>query len=348
MLVSSAEPSDGLRWNDFVQGHSAACVYHRFEWGALFRNAYGSTPVYLLATRGRTVVGVLPMIELSSPIFGRILSSMPFFGHGGMLVDDAHVSEALAEEASSIARRRGARYIELRHLEEHDLGWYDRRDKANMVLDLPESADALFSGFKSKLRSQIRRPETAGHVIRDGRHELLHPFWLVYSENMRDLGSPCHSERLFGAILDTFGSRSRVFVVFDGNDPIAGGLVVGRQGRYVADGTLEIPCASSLRRFNKTSPNMMLYGRILRYASDEGYGKFNFGRSTIGAGTYKFKRQWGAQPSPIIYNVWTPPGAPPPNLRPDNPKLHLAVEAWKQMPLAMARLVGPRVVRGIP
>lgn len=348
MLVSLAEPTDGLAWNDFVSAHPLACVYHRFEWGALFQRVYSSKPVYLVARRGRTVTGVLPMIELSSRLFGRILSSMPYFGHGGMLVEDECVAEALEYDVDRIARRHGARYVELRHLEEHDLGWYERRDKVNMLLDLPRSADTLFAGFKSKLRSQIRRPERAGHVIRDGRHDLLHPFWLVYSENMRDLGSPCHSERLFGAILDTFGERSRVFVVFDGDTPIAGGLVVGRRGEGVGDGILEIPCASSLRAFNKTSPNMMLYGRILRYACDEGYGKFNFGRSTFGAGTYRFKRQWGAQPWSLIYNIWTPPGAPPPNLRPDNPKMHLAVEAWKKLPLAVSRLAGPGIAKGIP
>jgi FemAB-related protein (PEP-CTERM system-associated) len=346
MLVVSAVPGDAARWNEYVAYRPEGCVYHRFEWGELFARAYGSAPVYLLAQQGRSVVGALPMIELRSALFGKILSSMPYFGHGGMLADDELVAVALAEEAGRIALRRGARFMELRHLVEHELGWFERRDKANMALELPGSYDTLLAGFKAKLRSQIKRPEKAGHQVIDGRHELLHPFWLVYSENMRDLGSPCHSERLFGEILDTFGPRSRVVVVLDGGEPVAAGIVVGNAGTRVS--TLEIPCASSLRRANKTSPNMMLYSRVLRFACDEGYRRFNFGRSTIDSGTYRFKEQWGAAPRPIVYHVWVPPGAPPPGLRPDSPKFKAAAAAWTRLPVPVARLLGPRIVHGIP
>jgi FemAB-related protein (PEP-CTERM system-associated) len=348
MRVIRAAEDDADRWNEYGDRHRAGCVYHRFEWAGLFHRVYGSTPVYLLAERGTEVAGILPMVQLSSPVFGRIYSSMPFFGHGGMLVDDESIAEALAAEAARLARRSRAKYIELRHLEEHALGWHERRDKVNMLLTLPRTADELFrfqwleKKKRDKLKSQIKRPEKAGHTVRDGRHELLHPFWLVYSENMRDLGSPCHSERLFGAVLDVFGPRTRVVVVYDGDRPIGGGIVVGGHG------TLEIPCASTLRDANQSSPNMMLYARILRYACDEGYERFNFGRSSVPSSTFDFKKQWGAEPHPITYHVWVPPGAPPPNLKPDNPKLKAAVEAWKKLPVPVARLLGPPLVKGIP
>lgn len=349
MRVVQANEADGARWNDYVENHPTACVYHRFEWGNLFDRVYGAKPVYLLGLEGTEVVGVLPIIALSSPIFGRIFSGMPFFGHGGMLVDDELVAESLAAEAARRARRAGAKYIELRHLEEHELGWHQRRDKVNMLLPLPAGGADEFFRFlwlkkkkRDKLKSQIKRPQKAGHTVRVGRHELLHAFWLVYSENLRDLGSPCHSERLFGAILDTFGSRAQVVVVFDGEAPIAGGFVVGGVG------TLEIPCASSLRAFNKTSPNMLLYGRILRYACDEGYEHFNFGRSSIPSSTFNFKKQWGAQPQPLTYHIWVPPGSPAPNLSAGNPKLKAASAAWQKLPVSVARLMGPQIVRGIP
>ena len=342
MLVSRASETDAGRWNALVEDHPARCVYQRFEWGALFRRAHGSKPVFLLATRGREAVGVLPIVELDTVLFGRIWSSMPYFGHGGMLALDELVAAELAHEAARLAERRKARFVELRHLEEHDIGWHERRDKVNMVLALPSSVEALFSSFKAKLRSQIRRPEKAGHRVLLGRHELLHPFWLVYSENMRDLGSPCHSERLFGAVLETFGKRSRVAVVFDGDRPVAGGLVVGD------DRTLEVPCASSLRSHASTSPNMMLYWALLRMACEEGYERFDFGRSTPGEGTYRFKAQWGARPEPLVYHTWVPAGAEPPSLRPTSGKFRRAVEAWKKLPVPLARLAGPAIVRGIP
>ena len=41
---------------------------------------------------------------------------------------------------------------------------------------------------------------------------------------------------------------------------------------------------------------MWMYRMILKRAIDLGYGYFDFGRSTTDANTYKFKKQWGAQP----------------------------------------------------
>jgi FemAB-related protein (PEP-CTERM system-associated) len=342
MRVIQAQSSDQGRWNAYVDQHCAACVYHRFEWQRVWDRAYGCRSTYWLAQEQSRIVGLLPLVELATPLFGRLLCSLPYFGHGGIIADNELIVEALAQEAARLARSRGARLVELRHLEDHCLPWNERRDKVNMVLPLGQPADEVFGRFKAKLRSQIRRPEKAGHQLRQGRHELLHAFWSVYSQNLRDLGSPCHSERLFAAVLEEFGPRARIFVVFDGHQPIAAGFVVGGQG------TLEIPCASSLRSYNRTSPNMMLYGGIIRYACDEGYDSFNFGRSSLDSGTYRFKRQWGAEPHPLVYHCWTRPGSPPPNLQPHSPKFQAAVAAWQKLPLPVARLAGPLIVRGIP
>lgn len=349
MLVTLAEPSDALSWSEYVDAHPGACVYHEFAWREVFERAYGSKPVFLIARQGRRVVGVLPMIGLESLAFGRILCGMPFFGHGGMLADDEQVAEALAAEAARRGRDWGVRSIELRHLVDHDLGWEEGREKVNMVLPLPEGGTEELLRFRNlkkksrdKLKAQIRRPEKAGHQSFDGRHDLLHAFWQVYSENLRDLASPCHSERLFDTILDVFGPRARTFAVFADEQPIAGGIVVGGQG------TLEIPCASSLGAFNRSSPNMMLYAEVLRYACEEGYERFNFGRSTRGEGTYRFKKQWGARPVPLTYHRWRPAGSEAAELKADNPKFELAIRAWQRLPVAVARLLGPPLVKGIP
>jgi len=117
----------------------------------------------------------------------------------------------------------------------------------------------------------------------------------------------------------------------------------------VGDGrTLEIPCASSLRSHNATSPNMMLYAAVLRHACEEGYQRFDFGRSTPGEGTYRFKEQWGARPEPLVYDTWVEQGSSPPSLRPDSGKYRHAVAAWTRLPTPVARLLGPPVVKGIP
>ena len=79
-----------------------------------------------------------------------------------------------------------------------------------------------------------------------------------------------------------------------------------------------------------------------------GYRVFDFGRSREGTGAYNFKRHWGFEPRPLPYQYALLDGATMPNMSPSNPKMRLAVEAWKRLPLAVTKRVGPLLTRFLP
>ena len=87
---------------------------------------------------------------------------------------------------------------------------------------------------------------------------------------------------------------------------------------------------------------------ILEFASRQGFSVFDFGRSTAGEGTYRFKEQWGAKPVPMYWHYWVRPGASMPDLTNRNPKYRLAIEAWKRLPVPVTRILGPPIVKNIP
>src|SRR5690606_7568604 len=118
------------------------------------------------------VRGVLPLVRLRSRLFGDFLVSMPYFNYGGVLAESDAVRQALIAEAGRVAQPCGSAHVELRHREEPELGLPSRDDKVTMLLDLPDSEDALWKAFKPKLRSQIRRPEKEGCRVREGGFEL--------------------------------------------------------------------------------------------------------------------------------------------------------------------------------
>ena len=92
----------------------------------------------------------------------------------------------------------------------------------------------------------------------------------------------------------------------------------------------------------------MLYWHAIESALGEGVEVFDFGRSTPGEGTFKFKEQWGAHPVPLSWEYWLPAGHALPDQGPTNPKFRLAIEGWKRLPLWLANAAGPRIVRWIP
>jgi hypothetical protein len=163
---------------------------------------------------------------------------------------------------------------------------------------------------------------------------------------MRDLGSPVHSKKWLYQVLQAFGTRGVCCVVYmpDG-EPAAGGVML------LHSRTVSIPWASSLRRLNRWNPNMLLYWTFLEYAADEGYAFFDFGRSTPGEGTYRFKEQWGARPEPLYWASF--------NVREagngdgvEGPKQESASQGIgreaaekmiQKMPLVMSRWLGSRV-----
>ncbi len=243
----------------------------------------------------------------------------------------------------ALGRELGASHVELRHTAAQLAGWPTRTDKVSMRRALPDSAATLNKQLGASLRSQIRRPIKAGASAAHGGAELLDEFYAVFAENMRDLGTPVYPRSLFAAVLREFPQRARICVIRIGARPVAAGFTIGHRGM------LEIPWASSLREFNPTSVNMLLYAQLLEQAIADGYAVFDFGRSTVDSGTYRFKRQWGAEPVQLHWHYWLRDGrAEPPKLNPDNPRYRAAISAWQRLPLGLANRLGPMIVRNLP
>jgi FemAB-related protein (PEP-CTERM system-associated) len=160
---------------------------------------------------------------------------------------------------------------------------------------------------------------------------------------MSDLGTPAYGKAWFQQILSNFPENARVFCVWLGEQPVAASYV------FWHGDTVEVPSASALRAFNPLCPNTLLYWEMLKFAVGRGFRRFDFGRSTPGAGTYDFKRQWGAQPHPLTWEYWLASGDDAlPDFSPQNPRVQWAIEVWRHLPVPVTRAVGPLVVRNIP
>lgn len=344
MIVREADDRDQRLWDEFVSRFTCS-AYHRYAWRRLIERVYRRQTYYLGAFRGGDIAGVLPMVRLKSLVFGDFLVSLPYFNYGGPLGDDVVVRQLL-EHAVSLGQRLGVAHIEFRPTPGFERSCYvglaERADKVTMRLALPSDPDCLFRSFKPKLRSQIRRPLKAGAEACHGTTGLVGEFYKVFSENMRDLGTPVFSRELPEAIVDTFPQDARIFVVRMGNEPVAAAVVVSH-GEL-----LEIPWASSLRRANCHSVNMLLYWSVLEWACLQGFKIFDFGRSTVDSGTFRFKRQWGAEPLPMPWYYWTRRAGPIPHISPDNAKYRLAIKLWRRLPLPIANLLGPLIAKNLP
>jgi FemAB-related protein (PEP-CTERM system-associated) len=210
-----------------------------------------------------------------------------------------------------------------------------------MRLDLPGSVGQLEKGLGGKVRNQVKKGRSNGLDVVWGTGELLGEFYAVFAENMRDLGTPVYSRRLFASILEQFPERAELCVVRQGRKAVAAALLLHGWG------VTEVPSASSLRACNSTCANMLMYYHLLVRAVERGQDMFDFGRSTPGSGTYRFKQQWGAQPFGAEWQSYLRTGTLE-ETRPDNPRYRWPIRVWQHLPLWLAGMLGPRIARGIP
>lgn len=329
-------------WNGYVAGNPAASLYHRAEWQSLIKKTFGHEGFFFLARRpDGDIAGILPLVRLKSRLFGDFLVSMPYFNYGGAIADEDFIEDMLMQAANEHAATLGVSHIEYRD----DIprkGLPVRANKVNMILPLPREEETLWTGFSSKLRSQIRRPQREALETLCGGEELLDDFYSVFSRNMRDLGTPVYAKAFFRNILQCFPRESRILVVRMKNRPVAAGFLVGYRDK------LEIPWASSAREVNSLGVNMFFYWKVLQYAVDKHYRYFDFGRSSTGSGTYRFKEQWGAQPKQLYWHYHLNENRELPSINPDNSKYFLAINIWKRLPLILTNRLGPLIVRNLP
>jgi len=342
-LIESLSHDERHKWDAFVHSHSSASLYHLSLWRNIVEQVYGHEAIYLYAKAGTgEVVGILPLIRIKSRLFGHYLVSMPYFNYGGAVAITAEIEDELMKAACEVARRRGCDHVEFRDMTKRTPDWAVRTDKVVVELQLPDAPETLWSSFGTKLRTKIRRPQKEGAELIRGSTELLPEFYKVFSRNMRDLGTPVYPVRLFRSVLEAFPNAASIVVLRLQGKPVAAGFLVGYKNR------LEIPWASSLREFNHLKINMLLYWELLKVAVEGGYKVFDFGRSTIGGGTFDFKKQWGAEARQLYWHYWLPEGTPMPQLTPDNPKYRFAIRTWRHLPLFFTNWLGPKIVKNLP
>lgn len=339
MHIRLATAADKQAWDGYVLAHPEGTAYQLWAWREAVESAYGFAGLYLLAEAEGQVRGVLPLVDFRVPLRGASLISLPYCDAGGVLADDADVADLLLAEARALGRERNAPCM-LRSVAPLAGAGANRTDKVRMVLELPAGSGALLASLKAKLRSQVNKPLRDGLTTRLGGAELVADFYRIFAENMRDLGSPVHSRSWIEAVVAAYGARTRVAVVAtpDGQ-PAAAGIVLHHPT------TVSIPWASALRRYNGMNPNMLLYWTFLAHAADQGFTRFDFGRSTPGEGTYRFKEQWGARPQPLY---WYEPDRREPASGTEvatgpSRKRELAAALWSRLPLAGANGLGPRI-----
>lgn len=331
-------------WDAYAAKNGAAAFSHRYAWGQNLADAY-RLPIFRLAARNgpgaREFTGTLALMLFAAPGRDLRLVSLPYTDAAGIVADDPATGAALLAAAFDLAVEQDAVHLELRQagvLPFHapdsvgNGNWQHTPHtfKTGLHRPLPGTCAELWALLPAKVRNQVRKARACGCTAAIGGLEYLEAFYAVFSENMRDLGSPVHPPDLFRMALSSPSLDARLAVVFLSAEPVAAAMV------FQDHATLSNPWASSLRRCRPSCPNMLLYWAMLELAETSGCRQFDFGRSSPDSPACRFKRQWGASLQPLVWHVFSrPPHRWDPRCE------SLVDESWKTLGLSASRLTGP-------
>lgn len=330
--------------DDFMKGRVDGTPFHRPAWLTAIARGTGNRAHMLaaIAPSGQ-IVGLLPLTHMKSRLFGQALVSSGFAVDGGILADDPNVIASLATAAQDMARQRGIGAVELRGGPAPAADWIMHEGR-HVGFARPIAADdeaellAVPRKHRAELRKGIANPALRIETGRDDR--VLRAHYRVYSESVRNLGTPVFPARLFREVLAAFGEDADILVVHEGDRPVSAVLTLYHRGRVMPFWGGGVADARRLRS------NELMYYRLMAHGRERGMAMFDFGRSKAGSGQAAWKKSFGFDPVPLAYHSWSPSGERR-DISPNSPQYQRKVELWKKLPLPIANLAGPFIARGL-
>lgn len=338
-MIKLLEPADYQRWDNFVEASEQASFFHLSAWQDVIRQAFTHQTYYYFAEQEGEITGILPLVHIKSLLFGNALISNAFCVYGGIVANNDQAFEALQKQAQHLARELGVDCLEMRNRQQQHPDWPHKELYVTFRKQLDADHEKNMSAIPRKQRAMVRAGMKAG--LTSVIDESVERFYQAYSESVRNLGTPVFPKRYFQVLKQAFGDDCEILTVEHEGRLIASVMSFYFKGEvlpYYGGGT-------ELARDLKG--NDFMYWEVMRRAVDKGCQVFDFGRSKVDTGSYRFKKHWGFEPEPLYYEIDLVKASQIPDINPLNPKYRLFIAAWKRLPLPVSQIIGPWLAKDL-
>lgn len=324
-------------WNDYVSQHNEATFFHLSQWKMIIEKAFGHKTYFLYAEQDGSVVGVFPLARVKSILFGDSLMSLPFCVYGGVLANSPEVQQQLENHACQLAEQLKVDQLEVRNVKPVRSDWKRKELYVRFRKEIESDVDKNLSAIPRKQRAVIRKGIKS--ELQSRIDESIDHFYPLYAESVRNLGTPVFSKRYFKILKDTFGEQCDIVTITHQGKPVSSVM-----NFYFRDQVLPYYGGGGVDA-RALKANDFMYWEVMRRSCEKGLKWFDYGRSKEGTGSYSFKKNWGFVPEPLNYEFYFVKAQDIPDLNPLNPKYRMFINTWKKLPLPVANMVGPHIVK---
>ena len=338
-MIKLLESADYQRWDQFVMASAEASFFHLAAWQQVIQQAFSHKTFYYFTEQDGQITGILPLVHINSLLFGNSLVSNAFCVYGGIVANNDQAFSALQQQAQKLARDLGVDCLEMRNRQQRHPDWPHKELYVTFRKELDVDHEKNMNAIPRKQRAMVRAGIKAG--LTSVIDESVERFYQAYSESVRNLGTPVFPKRYFQILKDVFGEACEILVIEHEGRLVAGVMSFYFKGEvlpYYGGGT-------ELARDLKG--NDFMYWEVMRRAVDKGCHLFDYGRSKVDTGSYRFKKHWGFEPEPLFYEVDLVKSRKIPEINPLNPKYQLFIAAWKRLPLPISQIIGPWLAKDL-
>ena len=341
--VKRLAPEDSAtlaRWDAFVFAHPASTFFHLGAWAGIIKSVFGHNVYFLYAERDGQILGVLPLGHISSWLFGKSLTSLPFAVYGGPLCVSSEATQLLEGEAQRIAIELGVAHLELRNIVRVHDDWPLQDLYVTFRKPILPTAEANMLAIPRKQRAMVRKGIKNG--LGASLDAKVDRFFALYADNVHRHGTPAMPKKYFQALLNAFGKDCEILIITAAD----GSPLSGVMSFYFRDEVLPY-YAGDDETARDLAGNDFKYWELMRRACERGLKVFDFGRSKQGTGSFAFKKNWGFEPTALHYEYRLYKRDAIPQNNPSNAKYKLLIETWRRMPISLANWLGPFIVRNL-
>ena len=349
MLMScyQFDPTQDVRWADFLGRHLKASVFHSVGWLTALRLTYGYEPVVITTSRpDEELKNGLVFCRVKSWLTGNRMVSLPFSDHCEPLCDSFQELNSLLRHLQAASGNEGSKYVEIRPVKLNfgeageGIGFLPAASHSLHILDLRPNLTELFQSFdKDSVQRRIGRANRAGLTEKCGRSEdLLKDFYTLFVATRRRHSMPPIPYTWFRNLFICQGEGVDIRLAYNGKFPVAGILTLNFKN------TVYYKYGCSDAEFNRLGAMPWLLWNAIACAKSNGAVEFDLGRTEEGnEGLLAFKNHW-VQPQRLQY--WKFPETRSP-VSADGWKLRLAKLVFSRMPDRLLTITGNLIYRHI-
>jgi hypothetical protein len=328
-------------WDEFVRDHPHSIAWQSYGWSDVVCKHNGLDFYPIAVFDGGRIQGILPIYHVKDVTGKSRLISVPYAVAGGMLADNPDVRKILLDKAIEISHRYNSCKITLKQyklkIEEKlliDDNYYNR--ELSLTPDIDKLWESISTGNQEKVTEALKLGAVLDYPSND-----VSTFYNLLVRHHHTRGIPCVSKRWIEDLL-AFQMYSIALL------KVKGEIIVATMVKEFKD-TISFPFTCLAKKDDGISlPAYALYWELIKYFATGGKTIFHSGRIPLTDDAEPHRLGWGGVKYQYFYQYYPNIGTKTEYTTKRGKKRELIEECWKRLPLSVAIILGPRIVKYFP